>query len=79
MDRYKRYPMRGCSCPSGSVIQKKESTEEYCICTNQSVSLAMAYVKDQPFEYLYELCDALYKGTLFKELYKPYGMGGCRK
>ena len=36
------------------------------------MNLAEAYVKNQKFGNLFELEDALYKGTIFKDLYKPY-------
>lgn len=52
---------------------------ENCLCTNQPISLAMAYVKDQPFCALYSPQDALKHGTLFTELYMPYCMGGGRR
>ncbi|MBR4881542.1 MAG: spore coat associated protein CotJA [Clostridia bacterium] len=49
---------------------------EYCVCTSQPVSLAMAYVPIQEWGNLYRCCEALDKGTLFADLYKPYCMGG---
>ena len=47
-----------------------------CICTDQPVSLAMAYVKNQSFGKVYEPREALDRGTLFPELYMPFS-GGC--
>ena len=39
--------------------------------------LAMAYVKDQPFENIYSAEDGFSRGTIFADLDKPYE-GGCR-
>ena len=36
------------------------------------ISLAMSYVPNQPFENLFEVDDALYKGTIFKDLAVPF-------
>ena len=47
-----------------------------CLCSNQPVSLAMAYVKDQQYGKVYEPREALGRGTLFPELYMPFS-GGC--
>ncbi len=38
-------------------------------------SLAIAYVPSQTFGELYTSSEALGRGTLFKELYMPYGGG----
>jgi len=40
--------------------------------------LAMAYVPSQRFENLYSPADALWIGTLFGDLNKPYCTGGRR-
>ncbi|MBR0235102.1 MAG: spore coat associated protein CotJA [Clostridia bacterium] len=40
--------------------------------------LAMAYVPSQRFENLYSPADALWTGTLFGDLNKPYCTGGRR-
>ncbi|MBD9208824.1 MAG: spore coat associated protein CotJA [Eubacteriales bacterium] len=43
-------------------------------------SLAMAYVPLQSFTDLYSPEEALRRGTLFRELYMPYGGGSrCRR
>lgn len=47
-----------------------------CLCTNQPVSLAMAYVKNQNFGKTYDPREALDRGTLFPDLYMPFS-GGC--
>ena len=45
----------------------------------QEKSLAMAYVPFQKFEDLYDLNMALIRGTIFKQLDKPFlGYGGMR-
>ncbi len=49
-----------------------------CICDSQPISLAMAYVKDQEFNEIYNASQALCNGTLFPELNKPYCLGGRR-
>ena len=43
-------------------------------CENRDKCLkyAQAYIIPQKFENLYSLKDALYKGTIFKDLYRPY-------
>ena len=44
----------------------------------EKMVLAMAYVKDQPFEALYTPEEALREGTLFMGLNLPYGGYGGR-
>ncbi len=39
---------------------------------DQCFELATAYVPYQQLDKLYPLCEALMKGTLFPELYRPY-------
>ncbi len=82
MDRYKRYTPRVCNCPERTAFPERAVyTEEaqYCVCTSQPVSLAMAYVPVQEYKNVYGCCEALNKGTLFADLYKPYCTGGCRR
>ena len=44
------------------------------------IPLAMAYVRWQRWQDLYEPCKALEHGTIFKELDKPFlGKGGSRR
>ena len=50
-----------------------------CLCDGQPISLAMAYVKVQPFGGLYEPCEGLKNGTLFADLNMPYCAGGRRR
>ena len=50
-----------------------------CLCSRQSVSYAMAYVKEQRFEKLYSPAAALRNGTLFQVLDMPYCAGGKRR
>ena len=76
MDRYKRYTPRTYPCADDSVSYRENDRTECC--TDRPMTLAMAYIKDQEFRKLYGKCEALEQGTLFEELYMPYGMGGCR-
>ena len=46
-----------------------------CLCTDQPVSLAMSYVKNQKFGKVYDAKEALDRGTLFPELYMPFSGG----
>ena len=57
-----------------------------CLCTSvtettcsfSGMPIAMAYVPWQEWQDLYEIDKALYCGTIFKELHKPFlGTGGC--
>lgn len=79
MDRYKRYTPYGCSCGARAPMAAKVQSSEYCVCDKQPISLAMAYVKSQELKELYNAREALSKGTLFNELYKPYCQGGFRR
>ena len=63
----------GCrSCGMGGYTQSGG-----CGYTSQTAgpSLAIAYVPSQTFGELYTSSEALGRGTLFKELYMPYGGG----
>ena len=51
---------------------------EDCAKGAEKMVLAMAYVKDQPFEALYTPEEALREGTLFMGLNLPYGGYGGR-
>ncbi len=90
MDRHYRYPRR--ACPGGSArdtvpapsprsqsLPQGHPPVENCLCQGQPISLAMSYVKVQPFEGLYEPCEALRQGTLFQALNMPYCIGGRRR
>jgi len=48
-------------------------------CANHPSSYAMSYVLNQKFENMYKHDEALYRGTLFCDLYMPYQAGGIRK
>jgi len=90
MDRNYRYPRRGgCSHNAPHMGQhtpiqprqggwdaRETAPSENCLCDKQPISLAMSYVKVQPFGSLYELCDGWKNGTLFPCLYMPYCIGG---
>ncbi|MBQ8174880.1 MAG: spore coat associated protein CotJA [Clostridia bacterium] len=45
--------------------------------TDCGMTLAMAYVRSQPFENIYSAEDGFGRGTIFADLDKPYE-GGCR-
>ncbi|MBE6685872.1 MAG: spore coat associated protein CotJA [Ruminococcaceae bacterium] len=72
MDRYKKYNAL-CSCNDGFRNKMREDHE----CTG--ASLAMPVMPIQEFRELYSPCEALEKGTLYKELYKPYCVRGGYK
>ena len=56
-----------CTCESGSVY-------------NDDMVLAMAYVKWQKWQKIYDVEKALHCGTIFQELNLPFcGIGGCQK
>ncbi len=86
MNRNDRYRRRG----EGFSCQRDRSAElaaaaavntdeANCLCDAQPISYAMAYVKSQPFGEVYNKAQALYNGTLFPELNKPYCMGGRKR
>ena len=52
---------------------------ENCFCDGQPISLAMAYVKPQPFGEVYGACEGWRNGTLFPSLVMPYCIGGKRR
>ena len=88
MNRNDRYPRRaGCMPGRQSIgIQKADlchmaenTVPENCLCANQPISLAMAYVKSQPFGEVYSASEALRCGTLFPDLSKPYCIGGRKR
>ncbi len=58
---------------------REAAPSENCLCDNQPISLAMSYVKVQPFGTVYEPCDGWKNGTIFPDLYMPYCMGGKRR
>ena len=78
MDRYKRYTPRTYPCPQGA-RERMNTEQNYCVCSSQPISLAMAYIPVQTWQETYRPCEALDRGTLFPDLYKPYAMGGCRR
>ena len=79
MDRYKRYT----PCAMRQNVRRCDGVMprngEYCVCTNQPVSLAMAYIPTQEFRDVYTPCQALENGTIFSELVMPFCSGGCRR
>lgn len=43
-----------------------------CKCNKRGLEYATAYIMLQKYENLYPIYDALGKGTIFKDLYRPY-------
>ena len=52
----------------------KYTSDERMICMSKCERLqyARAYIVLQKYENLYSMSEALYKGTLFADLYRPY-------
>lgn len=79
MDRYKRYS----PCPVRQGMRRCDGmmpkNGEYCVCTDQPISLAMAYIPVQEFKDVLAPCEGLMNGTIFGELIKPVCAGGCRR
>lgn len=44
----------------------------YYKCLKNKLEYARAYIIPQEFENLYCIDDGFYKGTIFKDLYRPY-------
>ncbi len=63
----------------GARNAQNTAPSENCLCDTQPISLAMSYVKVQPFGNLYEPCEGWTNGTLFADLNMPYCMGGKRR
>lgn len=79
MDR-NRYPRRGaCGCGHNMSRNMPMTTDDACLCSNQPISLAMSYVKKQPFGELYSPCEGWRRGTIFPDLDKPFCAGGNRR
>lgn len=75
-----RTPRRGpsaCACDRNG--RRQPGGRENCLCTEQPIALATAYVKDQPFGPIYSAVEARCRGTLFPDLDMPYGAGGRRR
>ncbi|MBR5515479.1 MAG: spore coat associated protein CotJA [Clostridia bacterium] len=70
MDRYSKYTAQ---CKSNGIGFTRNCD---CKDAEYSVPLAMPIMPIQEFRDLYSPCEALDKGTLFKELYKPYCIRG---
>lgn len=49
-----------------------DNTNDISMFTNQPVSLAMAYVPNQQWQMLYEPAVGFPRGTIFKQLDKPF-------
>lgn len=76
MDRYKRYSAApGCGCNAARAARPISHQS----CEANVVPLAMPVMPIQELRELYKPCEALERGTLYAELYKPYCIrGGCR-
>ena len=57
--------------------------EHHCHCSKDplwEMPLAMAYVPWQRWQEIYDVCDGFQRGTIFRELDKPFhGKGGCNR
>lgn len=58
--------------PKAMPYSREPSTTDISMFTNQPVSLAMAYVPYQQWRELYEKTVGFQRGTIFKELDKPF-------
>ena len=75
---------RAADCRSS---ERRDSSAECCTSANEVKSscmddmvLAMAYVKWQTWQNIYDVEKALHRGTIFQELDLPFcGIGGCQK
>ncbi|MBQ7125350.1 MAG: spore coat associated protein CotJA [Clostridia bacterium] len=85
MNRNDRYSRRaGCVAGRQNLEAQKVNLQreaenlipDNCLCANQPISLAISYVKSQPFGEVYSASEALRRGTLFPDLDKPYCIGG---
>ena len=86
MDRYNRYPrrqplgMNGAHPAShGSHASAHREDDPHCLCDSQPLSLAMAYVKIQPFGDPLSAEQGWKNGSLFPSLLLPYCAGGGKK
>ena len=78
--------MRCMRCPSSASPSPVSGMRRMDGCPDTSdffpadIPLAMAYVKWQEWQNMYEPCEALERGTLFQELDKPFlGKGGRQR
>lgn len=80
MDRYNRYSV-GTNCPCGNNARPYPMRRS-SVCRREEGRAfpALVSIEIQEFKELYAPCEALDRGTLFAELYKPYCIrgGGCR-
>ena len=76
--RYMRRPTA--SAPAPSCACRMDGCPDTHDFFPSDIPLAMAYVKWQKWQDIYEPCKSLRSGTLFQELDKPFlGKGGCRR
>ncbi len=68
-----------CTAPTSVTKPVPCSSAESVSCKDDMV-LAMAYVKWQKWQKIYDVEKALHHGTIFQELDLPFcGLGGCQK
>lgn len=81
MYRSNRYPRSravgafGQGADNGAQEPACAAPDNNCLCDGQPLSLAMAYVKTQPYGKLWDEDEAWENGTLFPALYFPYEGG----
>ncbi len=69
-----------CTAPAATTDRCPSSTSEAVTSCKDEMVLAMAYVKWQTWQKIYDVEKALHHGTIFQELDLPFGgTGGCQK
>ena len=76
--RYMRRPMTSSPSPSSN-MRLMDGCPDTSDFFPSDILLAMAYVKWQEWQDIYEPCKALERGTLYLELDKPFTGKGGRK
>lgn len=76
--RYMRRTMVSSPSPS-STVQRMDGCPDTRDFFPSDIPLAMAYVKWQEWQDIYEPCKALERGTLYQALDKPFTGKGGRK
>lgn len=64
-------------CNEMENTEDMQSMTKNCICDDDGISLAMAYVMPQQWQKIYESEQGFHKGTIFEELDKPFMGGNC--
>lgn len=69
-----------CTAPAAAMDRCNAQPPAAAPCCKDDMVLAMAYVKWQNWQKLYDAEKALQYGTIFQELNLPFcGVGGCQK